>query len=261
MGIPAETARGLRLAFLDMSGTMFHDSGTMERAFARTVADLGVDPDSERFRAMLAHVRTTLGQSRTGVLEHLFAEDPQRAARAVRGFRHHLDELLAAEPVRPVEGAEEAVHALRAAGLQVCLATGYDRHTQNTLLEQLGWMGLADLSLCPSDAGRGRPWPDMVLTAVLALDLGDVREVLVVGDTAADVQAGLRAGSAAVAGVLTGAHDEASLRAAGAHVVVGSVRDVPALLVPARAVGTARTAPGPAQEQVVPSAGSSPSSR
>ena len=223
-------APDLELAFLDMSGTVFHDNGIMERAFERTVTGLGVDPGSERFRQMLHHVRDTLGQSKAGVLEQLFASDPHRARQAVRDFERHLDELLATEGVIPVEGAEQAVTALREAGLRVCLATGYNRHSLNTLLEQLGWTGLADLSLCPSDAGRGRPWPDMVLTAVLALDLGDVRRVMVVGDTAADVQAGLRAGSAAVVGVRTGAHDAASLRAAGDHVVVDSVRDLPGLV-------------------------------
>jgi hypothetical protein len=67
--------------------------------------------------------------------------------------------------------------------VKVCLATGFERHTQNMLLESLGWMGLADRSLCPDDAGRGRPYPYMILTAVLALDLDDVREVAVVGET------------------------------------------------------------------------------
>ncbi|GGG61198.1 putative haloacid dehalogenase-like hydrolase [Kocuria dechangensis] len=242
MSIPAETARGLRLAFIDMSGTTFHDNGIMERAFERTVAGLGVDPASERFQQMLGYVRDTLGQSKAGVLEQLFAGEPDRVAQAVRAFEQHLDELLATEGVRPVEGAEQAVTELREAGLMVCLATGYNRHSQNTILEKLGWMGLADLSLCPSDAGRGRPWPDMILTAVLALDLGDVREVMVVGDTAADVQAGLRAGSAAVVGVRTGAHDAGSLREAGAHVVVDSIRDVPALLGAVRREGGVRTA-------------------
>ncbi|MFI7583634.1 HAD-IA family hydrolase [Kocuria sp. M1N1S27] len=223
-------APDLELAFLDMSGTVFHDDGIMERAFERTVTGLGVDPGSERYGRMLHHLRGTLGRSRSEVLEQLFATEPVRARQAVRDFGRHLDELLATEGVHPVEGAEQAVTELREAGLRVCLATGYDRHSLNTLLERLGWTGLADLSLCPSDAGRGRPWPDMVLTAVLALDLGDVRRVMVVGDTAADVQAGLRAGSAAVVGVRTGAHDAASLRAAGAHVVVDSVRDLPGLV-------------------------------
>jgi phosphoglycolate phosphatase len=225
-----ETAHDLDLAFLDMSGTLFHDNGIVERAVERTVTGLGVTPGSERFRQVLAHLRGSPGQSPSEVLEQLFAGRPDRARRAVRDFERHLDDLLAAEGVCPVEGAEQAVAQLRAAGLRVCLATGHNRHSMNTLLEQLGWTGLADLSLCPSDAGRGRPWPDMVLTAVLALDLGDVRRVMVVGDTAADMQAGRRAGSSAVVGVRTGAHPADALRAAGAHVVVDSVRDLPGLL-------------------------------
>lgn len=154
-------APDLELAFLDMSGTVFHDNGIMERAFERTVTGLGVDPGSERFRRMLHHVRDTLGQSKAGVLEQLFASDPQRARQAVRDFERHLDELLATEGVIPVEGAEQAVTALREAGLRICLATGYNRHSLNTLLEQLGWTGLADLSLCPRTRGAdgpGRTW-------------------------------------------------------------------------------------------------------
>ncbi|MFI7484051.1 HAD-IA family hydrolase [Kocuria sp. M1R5S2] len=241
MGAPdGRIGRDLELAFLDMSGTVFHDNGIMERAFGATLAGLGVEPGGERFRRLLDALRDTPGHSRTAVLENHFAAEPARARRAVRDFERHLDALVAEEGVRPVEGAEEAVGRLRRAGLQVCLATGYNRHTLNTILERLDWMGLADLSLCPSDAGRARPWPDMVLTAVLALDVGDVRRVLVVGDTVADVQAGLRAGSTAVVGVRTGAHDAAALRRAGAHVVVDSVRDVPDL-VGASPLSPART--------------------
>jgi phosphoglycolate phosphatase-like HAD superfamily hydrolase len=72
----------------------------------------------------------------------------------------------------------------------------------------------------------------MILTAVLALDVDDVRQVAVVGDSSADISSGLRAGATTVAGVLTGAHPEAALRKAGATAVVRSIRDVPALLEP-----------------------------
>ena len=70
----------------------------------------------------------------------------------------------------------------------------------------------------------------MILTALLALDLADVREVMVVGDTAADMLSGRRAGSLANVGVLTGAHREDSLRTSGADAVVDSIRDIPGLL-------------------------------
>jgi phosphoglycolate phosphatase len=58
--------------------------------------------------------------------------------------------------------------------------------------------------LSPADSGRGRPWPDMPLTALLRLGGGSVCELAVVGDTPSDIESGLRAGAGLVAGVLSG---------------------------------------------------------
>lgn len=230
MPLRPDIARNLRLAFIDMSGTSFQDGGIMERAFTRTVERLGIDIASQRYTGMLGFVRDTLGQSKVRVFQHLFEDEPALAAEASREFERQFDDLLRTDAVTPVPGAEEVIQGLQAAGLKVVLATSYNRHSQNQILEHLGWMGLADLSLCPSDAGRGRPYPDMILTALLALDLADVREVLVVGDTAADMLSGRRAGSRANVGVLTGAHQQDSLVAAGADAIVDSIRDIPGLL-------------------------------
>ncbi|WP_260853630.1 HAD-IA family hydrolase [Kocuria palustris] len=230
MPLRTDIARNLRLAFIDMSGTSFQDNGIMEQAFTRTLETLGIDASSERFSGMLGFVRDTLGQSKVRVFQHLFQDDPATAAEASREFERQFDDLLRTDVVEPVPGAEDVIRGFQDAGLRVVLATSYNRHSQNQILEHLGWMGLADLSLCPSDAGRGRPYPDMILTALLALDLTDVREVMVVGDTAADMLSGRRAGSRANVGVLTGAHREDSLMAAGADAVVDSLRDIPGLL-------------------------------
>lgn len=84
--------------------------------------------------------------------------------------------------------------------------------------------------MSPAEAGRGRPHPDMVLTAVLRLGIGDVRAAAVVGDTSYDMLAGRRAGASAVAGVRTGAHDVDSLVSGGATDVLDSVAGLPGLL-------------------------------
>jgi len=76
---------------------------------------------------------------------------------------------------------------------------------------------------------RGRPHPDLVLAAVLALEVDDVGAVAVVGDTASDLLAGTRAGASVVAGVLTGAHGRAELEAAPHTHLVDSVAEFPAL--------------------------------
>jgi phosphoglycolate phosphatase-like HAD superfamily hydrolase len=72
----------------------------------------------------------------------------------------------------------------------------------------------------------------MVLTALLRLKVDDVAQIAVVGDTASDIRTGVRSGASTVAGVLTGAHDGPTLRAAGATHVLTSIADLPALLRP-----------------------------
>lgn len=72
--------------------------------------------------------------------------------------------------------------------------TSFAPVTRDRLLASLGWDDLADLVLSPADAGRGRPYADMIVTAVLRLRVDDVRSVAVVGDTEADIRSGLWAG-------------------------------------------------------------------
>ncbi|HEY4614832.1 MAG TPA: HAD family hydrolase [Citricoccus sp.] len=230
---PAERAapsrRPLRLAVLDMSGTTVDEGGLQDEAFSRALAEEGLAPESAEYQAMVGYFREARGTSRDQVFGSVFSQDPAAAHRVRRRFECAYDALLAERGVRPVPGAEEAMAALREAGMKIVLTTGFARHTQNMILESLGWMGVSDLSLCPSDAGRGTPYPDMILTALLALDLDDVRSVLVAGDTTADMRAGRRAGAGLTAGVLTGYHDEERLTRAGADAVIPSIAHLPAL--------------------------------
>ncbi|MEV7661278.1 HAD family hydrolase [Paenarthrobacter sp. NPDC089316] len=223
------TPTRLRLAVVDMVGTTITDDGRAERAMSRALVQHGIEPGSSRFESMLGYARDTMGFSKMAVFSHLF-EDGAVATSANKVFEQAYDEMIADGGVRAIPGAEDAILCMRESGMQICLATGFGRHTQNMVLESLGWMGLADLSLCPADAGRGRPYPDMILTAVLALDLDDVREVAVVGDTSSDMLSGVRSGASLIAGVLTGSHSEATLRAAGATAVVDSIKQLPLLV-------------------------------
>jgi phosphoglycolate phosphatase-like HAD superfamily hydrolase len=131
-----------------------------------------------------------------------------------------------------VPGAEEAITALRQAGVQVCLATGFSPATRDAIIGKLVWGGLIDLALSPADAGfwgfegRGRPWPDLPLIALLKLRGGAVSELAVVGDTASDIESGRRAGAAIVAGVLTGASSRADLERAGAPLILDTIADI-----------------------------------
>jgi len=220
------------LVVLDMAGTTVRDGGLVERAFRAAAAELGVAEGGAEQARMLDHVRATMGESKISVFRHLFG-DEDRAQRANRAFEAAYAASIRDGLIEPIPGAEDAIRALRAAGLPVVLTTGFSRTTQDQLLDALGWTGLADAALCPADAGRGRPYPDLVLAALLrTAAVEDVRRVAVAGDTGYDMLSGTRAGAGVVAGVLSGAHDAPRLRADGATHVLPSVADLPGLLLP-----------------------------
>jgi len=216
----------IRLVVLDMAGTTVADGGLVERAFAAAARHVGADP-----AAGIDHVRATMGESKISVFRHLFG-DETKAQEANRAFEAAYADLVDGGEVAALPGAREAVEELTAQGRTVVLSTGFARPTQDAILAALGWQDLVPLTLCPADAGgRGRPYPDMVLTAFLRTGAADaVGQVAVVGDTSYDMLSGVRAGAGLVAGVLTGAHDAQALRSAGATHVLDSVAELPRLL-------------------------------
>jgi phosphonatase-like hydrolase len=223
------TAR-TEVAVLDMAGTTVRDDGLVEQAFVAAVGAVGVDAASPRLPGMLDHVRATMGESKIVVFERLLDGDRERAARANAAFEEAYALRVAAGGCVPIDGAEETFARLRAAGVKVALTTGFSPGTQALIVDALGWRGLVDLWLAPADAGRGRPHPDLPLTALLRLGASCVQALTVAGDTTADMRSGVRAGAGTVVGVLTGAHDGPALRAAGATQVLPSITDLPELL-------------------------------
>ncbi len=119
---------------------------------------------------------------------------------------------------------------MRAAGVKICLTTGFAPETQQLIVDALGW---ADRSTSPSLPGPGggvAPIPTWPSTRSCALGVDDVRSLAVAGDTANDLLAGWRAGAGVVAGVLTGAHGRAELEAAPHTHVLAAIADLPAAL-------------------------------
>lgn len=220
----------IQLAALDMAGTTVADGGLVLRAFEAAATAAGIDTEGPRRDEARQYVVDTMGQSKIEVFRALLGDE--KAAQAGNlAFEAAYDALIDEADIAPVPGAVEAITALREAGVRVALTTGFSRGTQDKLLAALGWADLVDLTLAPSDAGRGRPYPDMILTAALRLGVDAVDRIAVLGDTTSDIATGLAAGAGIVAGTLTGAHSADQLRAAGATHVVASVAEFPALVL------------------------------
>jgi phosphonatase-like hydrolase len=214
--------RQITVACLDMAGTTVADDGSVLAAFLTAVAEFGLVPGAVGYDEAVTVVQDNMGHSKIEVFRRLL-DDEDQAQRANRLFEASYAESVQAGLVTPLPGALETITALRAAGIKVCLCTGFAPATRDAVLDALGWWPLIDLALSPADAGRGRPWPDMPLTALLRLSGGAVSELAVAGDTAADVESGLRAGAGLVAAVTTGSASHETLAAAGAPHILDSI--------------------------------------
>ncbi|MCV7282149.1 phosphonatase-like hydrolase [Mycolicibacterium flavescens] len=217
----------IELAVFDMAGTVVSDDGLVLRSFEEAATAVGVPAEGAERDAARRYVLDTMGQSKIAVFTHLFGG---RAEEANAAFEKAYESLIDGG-VRPIAGAAETFSSLRDAGVRIALTTGFSSATQHRILDALGWQDVADVVLAPGAGVRGRPSPDLVLTALMRAGVDDVRHVAVAGDTASDIATGLKAGAGVVAGVLTGAHDAQTLREAGATHVLDSVADLPPILL------------------------------
>jgi len=190
----------ITIACLDMAGTTVADDGAVMSAFAAALERGGLAPGTGAHRQAIEIAESTMGQSKIEVFRRIFG-DEVRAQRANETFEECYAATVTGGGVSPVPGATEVLTRL-----------------------------VIDLALSPADAGRGRPWPDLPLTALLRLGGGAVSELAVVGDTASDIESGLRAGAGLVAGVLTGQAGRDELTRAKAPVILDSVAELPSLL-------------------------------
>ncbi|MCW2557415.1 MAG: haloacid dehalogenase [Mycobacterium sp.] len=212
----------IQLAVIDMAGTTVADDGLVVRSFEAAATAAGLSESGAERESARQYVLDTMGQSKIVVFRALFGSE-ELAQRANVAFEEAYEGLIDDGHAEPIVGAAEAIARLRGAGVKVALTTGFSGTTQEKLLAALGWQSIADLVLAPGDGVRGRPYPDLILTALMRLQADGVSRVAALGDTSNDVDSALRAGCAIAAGTLTGAHDERQLREAGATHVVPSV--------------------------------------
>ena len=219
----------VEMVAFDVAGTVLNDDGLVisafKNAFEATQPELWPIHGAE----WTQYAMDTMGQSKIHVFTELLG-DIDKAHTANLAFEESYVGEIAEVGASPIAGAEDLFKYLRSKGIAIALTTGFSRSTLDTLIHQLGWKDLIDLSVTPSESGRGRPHPDMLNMAVEVLGITNPVNVIVCGDTAADMQAAIAFGAGQAIGVLTGAHDERTLHDAGATSVINSVADLQLLI-------------------------------
>lgn len=225
------SATPVTLLCCGLLGVAADDGGILERAFAEAFATQGIVPGTAAYARSMVHVHQTRGQPAVDVFRALFPAAPGRAEAATLAFDRSYRLSVDRSGLAPMPGASEALEQIRDAGTRICLITGLSRSLLGLVLDTLGWWRRIDLVLCPEDAPRGYPWPDPVLTAMLRLGVTDVRETAYAGGTESGVLCGRRAGASVVAGILTGGHTRDRLNRAGATHLLGSIAELPEVLI------------------------------
>jgi phosphonatase-like hydrolase len=151
------------------------------------------------------------------------------AEQALQRFEQALRQEYETGEVAEIPGAHSALDRLKRGGVKLALTTGFDRGLLDLLVSRLEWGTLFDLTLASSDAPAGRPAPFLIYRAMIELNIGDVRQVAVLGDTPLDLQSGMNARAGWVIGVLSGAHRVETLGATPHTHLLPSVADLPRL--------------------------------
>lgn len=212
---------------LDIAGTIVQDDGAVEMAFQQAFDGI----EEEVTDSILSYVRDTMGKSKLEVFTALLG-DEGRARTATALFEDAYGRILESGAVQLFSGVQDALRDLREMGALICLTTGFGAPTRLALIEELRLAPLIDISLSPADAfgGRGRPAPDMLLSALIMLGGTDVRDLVACGDTTSDLLAGHNAGAGLTVGVTTGAHTREQLLSIEPDYILDSVVELPTVI-------------------------------
>ncbi len=143
---------------------------------------------------------------------------------------------VAPDRCRPAPGFDIAIPALSAGGIRMAIVTHRMADGARMILDRFGARHWFEALIALEDIRRPKPAPDPMWQALETLGVRP-EESAAVGDTPDDVRAGVAAGMYTVA-VETAIHSRARLLEAGAHHIVGSLAELPALLMPAARDGT-----------------------
>ncbi len=176
-----------------------------------------------RLRELMVEVVTSLG---VPVTEALCAADKAW---------YVPDPVTLARPFTDLQQLFTNIHKL---GIQIAIATTDDRGPTRAMLKALGVEDLVATMVCGDDGIQAKPAPDMVTTIGRRLNV-DPCNVMVVGDTVADLEMARSAGAGCAIGVLSGVGSLANLTPL-ADLLIDTIDTLQESFIPKEAAQTPR---------------------
>lgn len=181
-----------RAVILDVDGTLVDSNDAHVQVWVDALAEHGHDVPREKIRKLVGMGGDNLLPAAVG----LDKESPEGKAIADRRgelFRtRHLHHLEPFPQVRPL------LERMKAAGLQLVVATSAPAEEMKVLLQRAGIEDLLQDAASASDAKNSKPDPDIVQAALRKLGLPP-DETVMLGDTPYDIEAAGKAGVGVIA--------------------------------------------------------------
>ena len=228
----------IRLVVFDMAGNTVRDDDAVNTCLREALAGAHVEVNR-------ADVNEVMGLPKPVAIRRLIERQtangqPVSAAQVAALHDAFVQRMIhfyrTAPDLRPMPYAVEVFCQLKTAGVRVALDTGFSRPIVDAILARLDWTAglLLDTTVTSDEVPRGRPHPDLVLKAMERTGVADPRLVAKVGDTPSDLQEGTAAGCGLVIGVANGTHTREELAAHPHTHLIGSLQELPALVLNGR---------------------------
>ncbi|NJK36322.1 MAG: HAD hydrolase-like protein [Oscillatoriales cyanobacterium RM2_1_1] len=233
----------IQLVVFDMAGTTVKDSNEVQGCFFAAAEATGLSAAPERIIAMM-------GWTKKLVFQTLWAEQiglkhpdyPQNVEASYTKFKEVLENHYRTQPVEPTDGCLELFEWLKSQDIKIGLNTGFYREVTDIILERLGWYqdldqnyvgsssSIIQVSVTPSEIyqNEGRPAPYMIQKAMYKLGIKNSQQVITIGDTPADIEAGTNAGCCLSLGVTNGTHTREQLEQYAHDGLINSINELKA---------------------------------
>ena len=139
-------------------------------------------------------------------------------------FASGMGALPTGDLVRPVGNVEGLFGQLTKAGVKIAIVTSDDRAATLATLELLGIGEYVSDLVCGDDPFPNKPAPDALLHLSRSFGV-PIERVMMVGDTASDISAGVNAGAGCCVGLLSGAGRKEDM-APHAHAILASIDSI-----------------------------------
>jgi beta-phosphoglucomutase family hydrolase len=193
----------LRAFIFDMDGTLVNNTEFHTRTWLKLLGDAGVTLDADEFH------RQSAGRTTTEIIRQWIGNDLSDEAIAEYSLQK---EVLYRDTYRPhlkaIEGLHTFLEGARSHGIAMALATSARSNNINFVLDGLQIRDYFSAVVGAEDITRGKPHPEIFLTAARQLSVSP-QNCVVFEDAEAGIEAAERAGMKCV--VITTTLDESQL--------------------------------------------------